>query len=208
MVNMGGISNFDIEEIFNKASNSDLLRNFVSVFPSDKMNKFFDFKKMINGKRYPFLIANTDRSDKEATDWWSILDIDGKKDFLLLDSFGIKGLKKFIVQVDQKFFTKILKGVENLKEDKEQINLVNVNFVKNSYLKLSEGEKAALSETCLDFLQFLESFAGHEKQNNIHLWLLEDPIKDLKSDTCWYFQTYFYENLFFPNRDSILIIMK
>ena len=151
---MSGINNFDIEEIFNKANNSDLLQNSVGVFPSDKMNKFLGFKKMMKGKRYPFLIANTDTSDKEGTHWWSILDIDGKKDFLLFDSLGIKGLKNFIVQDDQKIVTKILKGVENLKEDKEQINLVNVNFVKNSYLKLSEGEKGALSETCLDFLHF------------------------------------------------------
>ena len=148
---MGGICNFDIEEIFNKASNSDLVQNFVGVFPSDKINTFLDFKKMMKGKRYAFLIANTGRL--------SILDIVGKKDFLLFDSFRIKGLKNFIVQDDQKIVTKILKGVENLKEDKKQINLLNVNFVKNSYLKLSEGEKAALSETCLDFLRFLESFA-------------------------------------------------
>ena len=144
---MEGLSNFDTEEIFNKANNNDLLKNFVGVFLSNKMNKFLDFKKMMKGMKYPFLIANTDRSDKQGTRWWSILDIDGKKDFLLFDSFGLKGLKNFIVQDDEKIVARVLKGVENLEEDKEQINLVNVNFVRNSYLKLSEEEKAALSET-------------------------------------------------------------
>ena len=62
---MSGISNFDIEEIFNRADNQNLLKNFVGVFPSDKMNRFFDFKKMMKRKKYPFLIANTDRSDKK-----------------------------------------------------------------------------------------------------------------------------------------------
>ena len=62
---MEGLSNFDIEEIFNKAYNSNLLQNFVGVFPSYKMNKFLDFKKMMKGKKYPFLIANTDMSDKK-----------------------------------------------------------------------------------------------------------------------------------------------
>ena len=99
---MEDLSNFDIEEIFNKANNSDLLQNFVGVFPSDKMNNFLDFKKMMKGKKYPFLIANTDRSDKQSTHWWSILDIDGKKDFLLFDSFGIKGFKNFIVKDNEK----------------------------------------------------------------------------------------------------------
>ena len=92
---------------------------------------------------------------------------------------------------------KVLKGVENLKQDKEQISLVNVNFVKNSYSKLSEGEKTALSETCTDFLHFLESFADYKNQSLIHLWLLEDPIQDVTTNTCGYFQTFFYENFFF-----------
>ena len=159
---------------------------------------------MMKCKKYPFLIANTDRSDKKGTHWWSILDIDGKKEFLRFDSFGIKGLKNLIVQDDQKILAKVLKGIENLKEDKTQINLVNVNFVKNSYLKLAEGEKAAFSETCTDFLHFLESFADYENQSLIHLWLLEDPIEDITTNTCGYFQTFFYKNLFLPDNDSIL----
>ena len=87
---MGGISKFDIEEIFNRANNQDLLKNFVGVFPSDKMNRFFNFKKMMKGKKYPFLIANTDRSDKQGTHWWSILDIYGKKIFCCLIRLGSK----------------------------------------------------------------------------------------------------------------------
>ena len=51
---MEGLSNFDIAEIFNKANNSDLLQNFVDVFPSDKINKFLDFKKMMMGKNIHF----------------------------------------------------------------------------------------------------------------------------------------------------------
>ena len=116
---------------------------------------------------------------------------------MLFDSFGIKGLKNFIVQNDEKIVAKVLKGVKNLKEDKEQINLVNVNFVKNSYSKLSEGKKAALSETCTEFLHFLESFADYENQGLIHLWLLEDPIQGITTNTCGHFQTFFYEKLFF-----------
>ena len=124
--------------------------------------------------------------------------------FSLFNSFGFKDLKNFIVNDDEKIAAKVLKGAENLKEDKEQINLVNVNFLKKSYSKLSEGEKPALSETCTDFLHFLESFADYENQSLIHLWLLEDPIQDIMTNTCGYFQTFFYEKLFFPDSDSIL----
>ena len=40
-----GISNFEIERIFNAADIRDLSENFVGVFPSDRMNRFFDLKK-------------------------------------------------------------------------------------------------------------------------------------------------------------------
>ena len=42
-----------------------------------------------------------------------------KKDFLLFNSFGIKGLKIFIVKDNEKTVAKVLKGVDNLKEDKK-----------------------------------------------------------------------------------------
>ena len=159
---------------------------------------------MMKRKKYPFLIANTDRSDKPGTHSWIILDIDGKKDFLLFDSFGIKGLKNFIVKDGEKILKNVLKGIENLKEDKTEINLGNVNFSINSYNKLSEDEKNSLSDTANGFLHFMESFAQYENQKLIHLWLLEDPIQDINTNTWGSFQTYFYKNLCFPNSDSIL----
>ena len=66
-----------MERIFDNADIKDLNENFVGVFPLDKMNCFFDLKKMMKGK-------NTDRSDRKGTHWWSILGIDGKKIFCLL----------------------------------------------------------------------------------------------------------------------------
>ena len=118
------ISNFETEKIFNMVDNDDLNENFVSVYPSDKMNRFFDITKMMKGKSYPFLIANTNRSDKAGTHWWRLLDIEEKKDFLLLDSFGIKGLRNFIKKEDETIVSKVLKGVENIEQDKTKLNLV------------------------------------------------------------------------------------
>ena len=45
-----GISNFEIEKIFKKINNEDINENFLSVFPSHKMNKFSMFEKMMPGK--------------------------------------------------------------------------------------------------------------------------------------------------------------
>ena len=69
----------------------------------------------MKGKKYPFLIANTDRSNKAGIHWWSIFDIDSKKDFLPFDSFGVLGLRNFIVQDDEKIVKKsIEKGSDNI----------------------------------------------------------------------------------------------
>ena len=156
--------------------NNDLDDSFVGVFPSSRMNKFFDVTKMMKEKKYRFLIANTDRSDKPSTHWWSILDIDSKKDVLLFDLFGVLGLRNFIVQVDEKLAKKVLKGVHNIAQDKTELNLVNVNFSANSYSKLLDQDKLLLSETANDPFHFIESFSRYKKQNIIKMWVLEDPI--------------------------------
>ena len=50
------------------------------------MNKYNNFKSMISEKtgKSPFLIGNTDSSNKDGTNWWSILDIEQKIDLFLL----------------------------------------------------------------------------------------------------------------------------
>ena len=80
-----GMSNLEIEIIFKNMGNDDLNENFLSIFPSNKINKFISFKKIMPGLKYLFLIANTKRSDKRGKHWWSILNIS--------PSNGIKGLK-------------------------------------------------------------------------------------------------------------------
>ena len=56
--------------------------NFVSIFPSDKMTRFINYKQLINQKtgKYPSLISNTEDSTKGSEHWRSILDISPKKD--------------------------------------------------------------------------------------------------------------------------------
>ena len=58
-------------------------------------------KKMMSGKKYPFIIPNTDRSYEGGTHWWSILNISPKSELLLFDSLGISGMKHFIVSDDK-----------------------------------------------------------------------------------------------------------
>ena len=82
----------------------------MGVFPSNYMNKFIDHATMMNekGEKYRFIVVNTDASSKQGTHWWSILDIEPRTDIFLFDSFGLDGLKHFIIQDDQRTIKKIL----------------------------------------------------------------------------------------------------
>ena len=66
-----GISNFQIEKAFKNINDPDVNNNFVGVFPANHMKKFVDYKAVIAGKKgkYPFIIANTDSSEKGAVHW-------------------------------------------------------------------------------------------------------------------------------------------
>ena len=121
---MGGISNFQIEDAFKKIGDEDLLENFVGVFPSNYMNKFINHAAMISDKgKYPFIIANTDASNKPGVHWWSILDIEPRNDIFFFDSFGLDGLKHFIIQDDKPIVDKILLGIEQMNRTDKKITL-------------------------------------------------------------------------------------
>ena len=92
------ISNFETEKVFKEINNDDLNQNFPGVFPSNKINKFVMFEKKMPGKKHPFIISNIDRSDESGTHRWNILNISPVTEILLFDSFGITGMKRFIVQ--------------------------------------------------------------------------------------------------------------
>ena len=76
------------------------------------MNKFINYAAMTseNKWKYPCVIANTentDSSEKGGTHWWSILDVQPKQDIFFFDSFGLDGLKQFIIQDDGNFIENV-----------------------------------------------------------------------------------------------------
>ena len=131
-----GISNFEIEKIFKEINNTDVNENFIDVFPRDKMNKFIMFEKMMPGKKYPFIISNTNRSDKSGTHWWSILNISPKGKLLFFDSFGINGMKKLIVTDNKKIVGKVLKWLELADKKDDKLTLIKLKFSVNGYKNL------------------------------------------------------------------------
>ena len=201
---MGGISNRQIEKAFRDFGGPDLLDNFAGVFPSDYLNKFVNHAAMINNSgKYPFVIANTDNSQKGGTYWWSILDFEPKTDIFFFDSYGLDGLKHFIIQDDRKIIDKILMGIDKMDRTDNKITLCKMKFSLSACKELTEDEILSLSETARQFFYFVQSFGNKLKLRSfVNIWMVEDRLQYLKTSTCGIFQIYFYKNLFDPEEET------
>ena len=152
---MSGISNFQIEEAFKKIGDEDLLENFVGIFPSNRMNKFINHAAMISDRgKYPFIIANTDAEGKLGVHWWSILDIEPRNDIFFFDSFGIEGLKYFIIQDDKNTVEKILLGIKKMDRSDKKITLCKIEFNMGAYKKFL----FLFKKSARNFFYFIHAF--------------------------------------------------
>ena len=106
--------------------------------------------KIKKGK-YPFIIANRDSSDKDGVHWWSILDIGPRNDIFFFDSFGLDGLKHFIIQDDKKIVDKILIRIEQMNKTDQKITLCKIKFNLGACKELSKKQIDSLSDTASDF---------------------------------------------------------
>ena len=200
---MTGISNVNIIKIINEID-GDLKRNFVGVFSSDETFKFFKYKHLIGTKKapYPFMIMNTDRKNKDGEHWWSLLEITDKKQTFLYDSFGFIGLKDFIIDNDRLILDKFFYGLDKINKNDKKINLTYVRFNINEYKKIN---KNTLTQTAQDFFHSLNQFTKIHNTDYADIYMVDDQIQDVKTDTCGLFQLYFYINLFIPQENSQII---
>ena len=153
--------------------------------------------------KYPFIIANTDSSEKPDVHWWSILDIDPKTDIFFFDSFGLDRLNHFIVQDDKPTVKKILPGVKKMTRTDNKITLCKIRFNLGACKTLLEEEIDSLSDTARNLFRSIQAFGIKLKLRNfVNIWMVEDRLQDLDSSTCGIFQLYFYDNLFSPNENS------
>ena len=168
------------------------------------MNKFINHAAMISDPgKYPFIIANTDASDKPGVHWWSILDIEPRTDIFFFDSFGLDGLKNFIIQDEMPIVNKILLGVEQINRSDNKITLCKKKFNLEACKDLTKEEIESLSDTARNFFHFIQAFGIKlNLRSFVSIWMVEDRIQDLDSSTCGIFQIYFYGNLFNPDENS------
>ena len=133
------------------------------------------------------------------------MNISPTSDLLFFDSFGIAGLKKFIVKYNKKIIDKVLKGIEKMDRVDPELTLQRLKFSMQGYKKLTNNKLLLLSETARDFFHLLKSFGKKKNRKKIvTVWLLEDPIQKMETSPCGALQLYFYKNLFFPDKNSKL----
>ena len=204
---MAGISNEAIDDFFEKVDDNDLRNNFIGVFPSNSINKFIAHHSIIKNKpkiKYPFIIMNTDRLDRDGTHWWSFLDLHPKKDIFLFDSFGFTGLKKFIIDNDEKVINKVLFNLKSFGKNDRKITLISLTFSMQQYEKIKDQNE--LRTTTQDLLHLMYEFGKlHDVKDEINVFSLDDQLQRIETDTCGIFQLYFYYNLFNPLKTSSIL---
>ena len=195
---MSGISNFEIEKIIDEIDD-DLKSNFVGTFPSNQTFRFLNFTELVKEKSvlYPFMIMDTDRSGNKGTHWWSFLEISSKEQIFLFDSYGFIGLKEFIIDNDRKLIDRFFYGLEGIHKKDNRVNLTYVQFDLNAF---KNENKRQLTSTAQDFFHTLNKFAKVHKRQVVNVYMVDDCLQDLESDTCGIFQLYFYTNLFLPQK--------
>ena len=202
----GGISNDEVIKFFENEEDEDIKENFVGVFPSNYIIKFISFHQMAREKtkKYPFIIMNTDRSDKSGTPWWSFLDLHQKKEIFLFDSFGFTGFTKFVIDNDIHILNKILFGIQKFKRKDKKITIIALKFSMNEYEKIKTGHR--LRPTTQDLLHLIyEHGKLHNINDTVTVHSIDDQLQKIETDTCGIFQRYFYYNLFVPYENSSIV---
>ena len=106
----------ELDEYIEK-ENDGINKNFVGFFLSNVINCFINFHNLMKRKNaaYPFMIMNTDRSDKKETHWWSMLDPHPQKQFFFQTVLILK-FKNIYYTRQEKIINKILFGIRKFKK--------------------------------------------------------------------------------------------
>ena len=105
-----------------------------------------------------------------------------KNIYFLFDSFGLDGLKHFIVQNGKSIVEKILLGVEKMTRTDNKITLCKIRFNLGDCKMLSEEEIDSLSDTARNFFRFILAFRIKLKLRNfVNIWMVQDKLQDLYS---------------------------
>ena len=115
------------------------------------------------------------------------------------------GLKEFVIDNDGKLIDKLFHRLNKITKKDSAIDLKYVEFVPPAYEKI---DRSQLTTTAQDFFHTLNEFSKVHKSNKVNVYMVDDCLQDLESDTCGIYQLYLYTNLFLPNYKSKILNSK
>ena len=120
----------------------------------------------------------------------------------MFDSFGFIGLKEFIIDNDRETIDELFYGLEKINKNDKKINLTYVQFDLVAYTKTNRRK---LTKTAQDFFHTLCEFGRVHNRRVVDVFMVDDQLQNLETDTCGIFQLYFYTNLFLPKEGSKIV---
>ena len=100
------------------------------------------------------MVSNTDKSDQGGTHSWSIMNISPKSELFFFDSFGIEGMKHFIVRGDNKTVGKILKEIEAIDQKDKKLTLCKLKFFNECLREASRKRNLKTFRKCSRLFSF------------------------------------------------------
>ena len=88
------------------------------------------------------------------------MNISPTSELLFFDSFGIAGLKSFLVKHGKKIINKFLKGIKKTHRVDQKLTFQKLKTSMQDYEKLTNNNM--LTETARDFFHLLESFGKNK----------------------------------------------
>ena len=92
-----------------------------------------------------------------------MLDIEPRTDIFFFDSYGLDGLKHFIIQDDKEIIDKILIGIDKMDRIDKKITLSKIKFSLSACKELTEDEILSLSDTARHFFLFYSMFREQDQ---------------------------------------------
>ena len=116
----------------------------MGTYSIDSITKYINFYEIIKRRsaKYPFAIFNTDKENQPGIHQWSFMDTNPKNNLFLFDSFGIEGLKLFIVDNDQDIVNELLYNFKKCESiSNQKLELRTMKFCVEIWEKMSHKKK-------------------------------------------------------------------
>ena len=88
-------------------------------------------------------------------------------------------------------------GLEKINKNDKKINLRYVQFDAKNFVNT---DRSQMKKTAQDFFHTLFEFAKVHNRKLVNVYMVDDCLQDLKSDTCEYFNCTFTRTCFCLNR--------